>query len=273
MLVMNCPPFGVLGDTKAPDPAVPSSHFGPVTTIGAMGPERWSILGWLATCWPLTLLRVTADEALGQQGASQRERMCLLHSFGMGATFKGRPRCGGGQEEGTVSILQGAGEKSQHGLEPATPRRKFSLPSGPSEKHGFPDMATGCCLWHPREPPHRQASPKLNVSLTNNSVNFSLPSGFTHRECILECPRRFQNFLRMLECLYPPTRQPGILLQGARRLQALPLAGSSSRMTVQRLGKLYACDLRCSNFPATQYILPLLHFRFSNSSSQSTADV
>lgn len=90
---------------------------------------------------------------------------------------------------------------------------------GPSERHGFPGVATRLLSVAPDKAPHRKVSPKLSISLTNNSANFSLPSGFTHRACIPECPRRFQNFLRVPECLYTPTNQASILLQGAHRLR------------------------------------------------------
>lgn len=137
--------------------------------------------------------------------------------------YQNSPVCfGGGWEGGAVSILQGAGKKRQHGSEPVTPRRKFaslSVTLAPSERHGFPGVATRLLSVAPDKAPHRKVSPKLSISLTNNSANFSLPSGFTHRACIPECPRRFQNFLRVPECLYTPTNQASILLQGAHRLR------------------------------------------------------
>lgn len=90
-------------------------------------------------------------------------------------------------------------------------------------------------------------------------MNFSLPSGFTHRECIPEYTRMFQSFLRILEYLCPPPRQASSVLQGACRLQNLSPVGSPRCMTVQRLDGRCVCDLRYSNLPATQYILTLWH--------------
>lgn len=88
-------------------------------------------------------------------------------------------------------------------------------------------------------------------------MNFSLPSGFTHRECLPEYTRLFQSFLRILEYLCPG--QPSSVLQGACRLQNRSPVGSSHCMTLQRLDGLCVCDLRYSNLPATQYILTLWH--------------
>lgn len=64
-LVMSYLPFWVVGEAKAPDPAVHSTLIFPITTVGAIGPARQNILERLETCSPPIAFCVPAGDPLG----------------------------------------------------------------------------------------------------------------------------------------------------------------------------------------------------------------
>jgi hypothetical protein len=110
--------------------------------------------------------------------------------------------------------------------------------------------------------PHRQTHGSPDLPHKQNLVYFFLPSGFMHRKCISEQTRMFQNFLRNLECLYLPFRQPSSLLQATDRLQKSPPSGSSPMnwAGVQRPNVLCLCP--SSSSPTIPYIITLLYLLY-----------